>query len=72
MWLVHGLYDFSLSEEFVALHEDLMIVVVALAFLDLVLAVVLVVFFAKARKKALYTLQLRDDPAYDHMEEYSC
>lgn len=72
MWLVHGLYDFSLSEEFVALHEDLMMVAVALTFLDLVLAVVLVVFFAKARKKALYTLPLRDDPAYDHMEEYSC
>ena len=54
VWLLHGLYDFSLSEEFLALNENLAIIAVSLAFLDLVLVIVLVVFFAKARRKALY------------------
>ena len=54
-WLLHGLYDFSLSEEFVAINDNLKIVAVALAMIDIVLEVVMIVFFAKARKNGLYT-----------------
>jgi len=58
-WLLHGLYDFSLSEEFVALNENLMIVAVALTAINIALEVVMIVFFAKARKNELYTEPLR-------------
>ena len=58
-WLLHGLYDFSLSEEFVAINDNLKIVAVALAMIDIVLEVVMIVFFAKARKNELYTEPLR-------------
>ena len=58
-WLLHGLYDFSLSEEFIALNEKLVIVAVALVAIDIVLEVIMIVFFAKARKNELYTEPLR-------------
>ncbi|MBE7009736.1 MAG: PrsW family intramembrane metalloprotease [Ruminococcaceae bacterium] len=57
-WLFHGMYDFSLSEEFTALGENLEIVAVALAALSLVFAVVLIVFFARAAKREIYTQPL--------------
>ena len=50
-WLLHGLYDFSLSEEFVAINENLMFVALLLAILDIVLVIMLVVFVRKARKR---------------------
>ena len=55
IWLMHGLYDFSLSDEFIAVNDNLVVVAVLLAVLDLVLAVALIVFFAKARKQERYT-----------------
>ena len=54
-WLIHGLYDFSLSEEFLALNDSLVVLPVALAFLDLVVIIVCIVFICKAKKKAVYT-----------------
>ena len=65
IWLIHGLYDFSLSKEFDALNDNLVVVPVTIAFLDLVLAVVLVVFFARARKRELYTEPLFPAPAVE-------
>ncbi len=52
-WLLHGLYDFSLSEEFVAINENLVFVGVLLALLDIVLVIMLIVFVRKAKKHAL-------------------
>ena len=49
-WLIHGLYDFSLSEEFVALNDNLVIVPVLLALLDIVLVIRLIVFVKKAKR----------------------
>ena len=59
IWLMHGLYDFSLSEEFTAYNEDLSaIIAVTLAFSSVVLAVTLIVYFARARKNGLYMAPL--------------
>ena len=49
-WLIHGLYDFSLSEEFVALNDNLVIAPVLLALLDIVLVIRLIVFVKKAKR----------------------
>ena len=54
-WLIHGLYDFSLSDAFLALNDNLAIVPLALAVLDIVLVIVLVRFVRKAGKEEMYT-----------------
>ena len=54
-WLIHGLYDFSLSEEFIALNDNLAIIALLLALLDVVLVFLLIVFARRAKKQALYT-----------------
>lgn len=57
-WLMHGAYDFGLSDEFLALGEDTAFLSVSLAFLDFVLLIVTVVFALRARKNPTYTEQL--------------
>ncbi len=59
-WFLHGLYDFSLSSEFVALNEFVMLISLLLAVLDIVLVILLIVFARKARKQEKYTQPLRD------------
>lgn len=54
-WFIHGLYDFSLSEEFIALSEYLMLVALLLAVLDIVLVFRLIRFVRKARKSEVHT-----------------
>lgn len=54
-WLLHGLYDFSLSNEFIALNENLMFVALVLAVFDIVLVIMLVRFVKKAKKQEIYT-----------------
>ena len=58
-WVLHGLYDFSLSEEFIALNEDLVIVAFLLALLDIILVFLLIRFVRKVRDKAAYTEPLQ-------------
>ena len=53
-WLLHGQYDFSLTEEFVAINEYLMFVALLLAVLDIVLVIMLAVFVRKARRRKAY------------------
>nr|MBQ4172654.1 hypothetical protein [Ruminococcus sp.] len=50
----HGLYDFSLSQEFIAINDNLMIVALLLAVMDIVLVFLLVGFARKAKKQPLY------------------
>ena len=57
-WFLHGLYDFSLSEEFVAVNENLMIVGLALAVLDILLVINLIVFVQRAKKREQCTQPL--------------
>ena len=60
-WLIHGMYDFSLSESFLAMNDNLAIVPLVLAILDILLVLLLVRFAIKARKQALYTEPLPAD-----------
>ncbi len=62
-WLLHGLYDFSLSEPFIALNDNLAIVAILLALLDIVLVLLLVRFVKKAKKQAAYTEPLPAEAA---------
>ena len=48
-WLIHGLYDFSLSEEFIAINDNLVIIALLLAVLDIVLVFLLIGFARKAK-----------------------
>lgn len=59
-WLIHGLYDFSLSEEFLAINENIVFVPLLIALSDVVLAVVLIVFTLKARKSEKYTEYIKE------------
>ena len=53
-WLLHGIYDFSLSEEFLAINDNLAIVAVLLALMDIFLVIRLIVFVNKAKKNEIY------------------
>jgi len=59
-WLIHGVYDFSLSREFLALNDNLAFVAFLLALLDIVLVIGLIVFVNRAKKRAMYTEALND------------
>ena len=54
-WLIHGMYDFCLSPEILDLYESIALFAVLIAFLDIVLVIIMVIFVLKARKKAKYT-----------------
>ena len=49
VWLMHGLYDFSLSKEFLALNDNLAIIPFALAVLEIVLVIGLIRFVRKMK-----------------------
>ena len=54
-WLMHGLYDFSLSEEFVAVNDNLVIIPFVLAIMDIVLVILLIRFVKKRKTQETYT-----------------
>ncbi|MBQ9063227.1 MAG: PrsW family intramembrane metalloprotease [Eubacterium sp.] len=54
-WLMHGLYDFSLKEELVAVNDNLVVIPLALAVIDIVFVILLVRFVRKVKEKELYT-----------------
>lgn len=54
-WFIHGLYDFSLSEELVAINDNLVIIPLLLAVMDIVLVIIQIVFTVKARRQKVYT-----------------
>ncbi|MDO5133081.1 MAG: PrsW family glutamic-type intramembrane protease [Eubacteriales bacterium] len=60
-WLYHGLYDFGLSDEFSALGDWSAIIPVSLAFGELVLLIVFIVFIRRARNNEKYTAPLFPD-----------
>ena len=55
MAVIHGLYDFSLSEAFIAINDNLAAVALSLAVLDIVLVILLVRFVRKRRNQETYT-----------------
>ena len=54
-WFMHGLYDFSLSEEFIAINDNLVFIPLLLALFDIVLVILLIRFVRRARKDQAYT-----------------
>ena len=65
-WFIHGLYDFSLSEEFAAINDNLMIVALALAVLDILLVINLIVFVHRAKKREECTQPLSNSCCEAH------
>ena len=67
-FILHGLYDFGLSDELLAVNDDLAIVAVSLALLDLVLLFLMIRFFRRAPKREKYNqplYQLKNDVKKD-------
>ncbi|MBQ4505984.1 MAG: PrsW family intramembrane metalloprotease [Firmicutes bacterium] len=58
VWFMHGLYDFSLSEEFLAISENLVFIPLLLAALDIAFVIALIRFVKKAKKDEIYTESL--------------
>lgn len=56
-WLIHGLYDFSLSEAFIAINDNLVFVAIALALLDILLVINLIVFVRRTKRAGIYRIQ---------------
>ena len=59
-WLIHGLYDYSLSEELLALNDIFYILPLALALSEIVLIIITIVFFIRTHKKERYCVTLKD------------
>lgn len=57
-WLMHGTYDFCISEELTAINDTFAMVSLLLAVISFVLLVVMVVFMRKARGQSIYTTPL--------------
>ena len=57
-WILHGAYDFGLSDDFAALGEDTAFLSVSLALLALITFIVMIIFFAKKNKKEKYLVPL--------------
>ena len=52
-WSIHGLYDFSLSKELMAVNDNFMFLGFGLAALSLALLIVMICFFVRVRKHNL-------------------
>ena len=60
-WFLHGFYDFSLSDEFAAINENLFFVALLLALAEIVLVIRFVVIARKAKNDARYTEPLNNN-----------
>ena len=69
IWLIHGLYDFSLSEDLPMSEDYSALIAVSLALVSLALVVVLIVFFARARKMEIYMEPLYKEAAAETAED---
>lgn len=61
-FLMHGLYDFSLSEEFLNATDVAALIAVILAVMDVVIIIVLIVFICKHKNDPKYTEPLIHNP----------
>ena len=64
-WLLHGLYDFSLSSELLELNDNFAFLGVSLALLDIVLLILMIRFFIRAKKQERYQQPL---PAFEQAQ----
>ena len=49
-WLLHGIYDFSLTPELIELNDNLIFIAFTMALIDIVLLILMIRFFVRARK----------------------
>ena len=54
-WLWHGLYDFGLSEELLALNDNFAALSISLAVIAFAYMIYIFIFIPKAAKKEVYT-----------------
>ena len=52
-WFLHGLYDFSLTEELTDINDNLMFIAFLMALLDVVLLILMIRFFVRVRKRKI-------------------
>ncbi len=63
-WLIHGLYDFSLTPQLLERNDSFAIIAVLLALADLVLLTLTILFFARASKRERYSMPIAEiEPA---------
>ena len=64
-FILHGIYDYSLTQELIELNDNIAIVGVSMAFVDIVLVILMIRFFIRTRKKEQYNkpLIILDSPA---------
>ncbi len=55
---IHGLYDFSLSQELIDINDNFAAIGLSLALLDIILLVLMIRFFRTSRKKERYNTPL--------------
>lgn len=57
-WLLHGLYDFGLSEELIKLNDNFMFISIILAIVCIVIAILIIRFIRKRHNSDIYTKPL--------------
>ncbi len=50
-WILHGMYDFSLTPELMDLNDNLIFIAISLAVLDIVLVIIMIRFYLKKKEK---------------------
>lgn len=53
-WLMHGIYDFSLTPELIEVNENFMFIGLFMALLDIVVLVLMISFFIRSKKQERY------------------
>lgn len=58
-WFLHGLYDFSLSDEFMALNDNLFIVALLLTLISIICVILVIIFVKKRRSDKKYIEEIK-------------
>lgn len=53
-WLLHGIYDFSLTPELIEVNENFMVIALFMALLDIVTLILMIRFFIRSNKQERY------------------
>lgn len=53
-WIMHGIYDFSLTPELIDVNQNLMFIAVIMALLEIVMLVLMIRFFIRSKKQDRY------------------
>ena len=57
-WLIHGIYDFSLTPELIEFNDNFTFIAVLMAILEIVTLILMLRFFKRAKKKEIYNQPL--------------